>query len=279
RLPEYEAELDKEVLDLKKRNQLLSKELEELRNRFTAHQTEANKTINSLQNEVEGLRASEKLYKDQTRELEITNSEIEQNFRVQTVTAEDLEAKYNKVLERMIFFEHELEAKSTLEEEAQRLRDELRDAMTELSVVRSKLDDRDQLGGNARALDSPSLTNATIFSETDGPNAMDVSTTKERAVLDDDVEMSAPPKDPPLQHENNIGLTPKSPAIITLNELLQRAKSLEMRITAARDKYVQPLLLSPPMKASSLNSRLSNIGSPNARASKAPASESEFEMY
>jgi predicted RNase H-like nuclease (RuvC/YqgF family) len=89
-------------------------------------QTESNNTINALHHELEGLRKTERDYKNQTRELEILNSELEQSVRVQAMTSDEWEAKYNKLLERAILLENEAEEKVRLDEETQRLRDELR---------------------------------------------------------------------------------------------------------------------------------------------------------
>ncbi|KAJ3217079.1 NADH:ubiquinone oxidoreductase [Dinochytrium kinnereticum] len=300
---EYEAELDREVSDLKKRNQQLIRELDEFKNRFTQHQAESNKTINSLQQEVDLLRKVEKEFRDQTRELEIMNSELEQNYRVKSVSAEDMENKYNKALERTIFLEHELDSKAQVEEESQRLKDDLRDAMNELSVVRAKLEGKERLlsalTSSSRSLESP-LSLTTAFSEGDATSApLDDAVVAAEHVAPpaqvasgEDIEMVLPPKSPPVVQaideilkdhtvpvklkmaEEETTKVPQTGAITTLNELLQRAKSLELRITAARDKYVQPLLvsaassnpLSPPLKASSLNmgrsaSNLSSSGS------------------
>ncbi|KAJ3160055.1 NADH:ubiquinone oxidoreductase [Irineochytrium annulatum] len=285
---EYEAELDKEVTDLKKRNQAISRELEELRTKLSGHQAESNRTINQLQQEVEVLRKVEREYRHQTRELEIMNSELEQSFRVQTSSAEDLEGKYNKVLERTIFLEHELDSKIRVEEESQRLRDELRDVQTELSVLRSKsslhLSDTPTTSAAHTPLPTtpppPISSSASDETESEATLMSDPRTPdpQPRGVVDDDltphatkgdplaaddenspldrlattddeptVEVaSAPPRGPPVTVRTKLPVLSNkrmpSGAISTLAELLARAKSLELRITAARDNFVQPML-------------------------------------
>ncbi|KAJ3108899.1 NADH:ubiquinone oxidoreductase, partial [Phlyctochytrium bullatum] len=276
---EYEAELDREVADLKKRNQQLAKELEELRGRYSSQQREANNTINSQQKELELLRTSQEEHRRRTRELEIFNAELEQNVRVKSASAEDLEVKYNKILERTIYLEHELDSKAELAEEAQRLKDELRDTVHELGVVRTRLEEKERLfskmgfaSGN-RPLESPSLSLTTAYSDNEPISNAQADTNPRVNTVEvihlsntdpSDYEVQPPPKSPPLQSydrippNHDIIAKSRTGPITTLNELLQRAKSLEMRITAAKDKYVQPLLLnasnplSPPLKANTI---------------------------
>ncbi|KAJ3105264.1 acetyl-coenzyme-A carboxylase [Phlyctochytrium planicorne] len=251
---EYEAELDKEVNDVKKRNQQLSRDLEELRSKLISQQSESNRTINSLQQELEALRKSEQSYRHQNRDLETLNSDLEQSLRVKTVTAEDWEAKYNRVLEKNIFLEHELDSKAKVEEETQRLRDELRDAVNELTMVQNKLEEKDRLIA-IKTVDSPSLSHATAYSESEAPVlGLPDGDTNQKSQIETSIannhsesERSLPPKSPPIQAYDLSTTVPKpseaTGAMTVLSDLLQRAKSLEMRITAARDKYVQPLLL------------------------------------
>lgn len=54
------------------------------------------------------------------------NDDLERNERAVSSSLADMEAKYSKALEEKILLEHELIEKAGVEEEAQRLRDELR---------------------------------------------------------------------------------------------------------------------------------------------------------
>jgi hypothetical protein len=54
------------------------------------------------------------------------NDDLERNERAVTSSLADVEAKYTRTLEEKILLEQELLDKSSLEEECQRLRDELR---------------------------------------------------------------------------------------------------------------------------------------------------------
>lgn len=54
------------------------------------------------------------------------NDDLERNERAVSSSLADMESKYSKALEEKILLEHELLEKAGLEEETQRLKDELR---------------------------------------------------------------------------------------------------------------------------------------------------------
>ncbi len=60
------------------------------------------------------------------RDLEMGNDDLERNERAASSSLADAEARYGKVLEEKILLEHELLDKASLEEECQRLKDDLR---------------------------------------------------------------------------------------------------------------------------------------------------------
>jgi hypothetical protein len=64
--------------------------------------------------------------KVQLRDLEMGNDDLERNERLISSSLADIEAKYSRALEEKILLEHELLDKAGLEEECQRLKDELR---------------------------------------------------------------------------------------------------------------------------------------------------------
>ena len=66
--------------------------------------------------------------KVQLRELEMGNDDLERNERAVASSLSDVEAKYARALEEKILLEHELLDKAHLEEECQRMKDELRGA-------------------------------------------------------------------------------------------------------------------------------------------------------
>ena len=83
-------------------------------------------TTTSLQRELDTLRQTHQKLQVQLRELEMGNDDLERNERAASSSLVDAEARYSKVLEEKILLEHELLDKASLEEECQRLKDELR---------------------------------------------------------------------------------------------------------------------------------------------------------
>lgn len=89
-------------------------------------QTTHNTTSTSLQRELDTLRKEHQQIKVQFRELEMGNDDLERSERAISSSLADVEQKYAKVLEEKILLEHELIDKAHVEEECQRLKDELR---------------------------------------------------------------------------------------------------------------------------------------------------------
>ena len=89
-------------------------------------QTTHNTTTTSLQRELDTLRQDHQKIKIQLRELEMGNDDLERNERAISSSLMDVEQKYAKALEEKILLEHELLDKANVEEECQRMKDELR---------------------------------------------------------------------------------------------------------------------------------------------------------
>lgn len=89
-------------------------------------QTTHNTTTTSLQRELDKLRQEYQSIKVELRELELGADDLERSKRATSSSLVDMEAKYAKTLEEKILLEHELLEKASLEEETQRLKDELR---------------------------------------------------------------------------------------------------------------------------------------------------------
>ena len=101
-------------------------------------QTTHNMTTTSLQRELDKLRQEYQQIKIQMRDLEMGNDDLERNERAASSGLADAESRYSKVLEEKILLEHELLDKATLEEECQRLKDELRgECRPKWCIVRS----------------------------------------------------------------------------------------------------------------------------------------------
>jgi predicted nucleic acid-binding Zn-ribbon protein len=89
-------------------------------------QTNHNTTTTSLQRELDKLRQEHQQTKVELRDLEMGNDDLERNERAVSSSLADMEAKYSRALEEKILLEHELLEKASLEEESQRLKDDLR---------------------------------------------------------------------------------------------------------------------------------------------------------
>ncbi|EAU93084.2 hypothetical protein CC1G_06804 [Coprinopsis cinerea okayama7 len=143
---ELEAELEAELArteqaqqDLKIKVSRAESERDDWKSKFMSLQTNHNTTTTSLQRELDKLRQEYQSVKVQLRELEMGNDDLERNERAISCSLADMEAKYSRVLEEKILLEQELLEKVHLEEETQRLKDELRDANEENSVLKNKL--------------------------------------------------------------------------------------------------------------------------------------------
>ncbi|PPR00646.1 hypothetical protein CVT24_000869 [Panaeolus cyanescens] len=144
---ELEAELESELARTEKsQKDLMMKvsraetERDDWKGKFMSLQTTHNTTTTSLQRELDQLRQEYQKTKVYLRELEMGNDDLERNERAVSSSLADLEAKYSRVLEEKILLEHELLEKATLEEQMQRLKDELRDANVEISIFKDQLD-------------------------------------------------------------------------------------------------------------------------------------------
>ncbi|KAK0478513.1 hypothetical protein IW261DRAFT_1483860 [Armillaria novae-zelandiae] len=143
---ELEAELEDELQrtekaqqDLKVKVARAETERDEWKSKFMTLQTNHNTTTTSLQRELDKLRQDYQQIKVQLRELEMGNDDLERTERAVSSSLADAEAKYSRALEEKILLEHELLDKANLEEQCQRLKDELRDANIEVSVLKDQL--------------------------------------------------------------------------------------------------------------------------------------------
>ncbi|TFK30553.1 hypothetical protein FA15DRAFT_662529 [Coprinopsis marcescibilis] len=143
---ELEAELEAELArteraqqDLKVKVSRAETERDDWKSKFMSLQTTHNTTTTSLQRELDKLRQEYQVVKIQLRELEMGNDDLERNERAISSSLSDMEAKYSRVLEEKILLEQELLDKVHLEEETQRLKDELRDTNEENSILKDRI--------------------------------------------------------------------------------------------------------------------------------------------
>ncbi|KAF9015280.1 hypothetical protein BDQ17DRAFT_1386057 [Cyathus striatus] len=191
---ELEAELqrtEKAQQDLKVKVARAETERDEWKGKFMSLQTTHNTTTTSLQRELDKLRQEHQQIKVQLRELEMGNDDLERTERAVSSSLADMEAKYSKALEEKILLEHELIEKANLEEESQRLKDELRDANVEISIL------RDQLVAAASSAKSASHTPSTSIhkSPPSDDNLLDMKPPPDFQLseLGDSSEMPPPP--------------------------------------------------------------------------------------
>ncbi|SPO26100.1 related to nuclear distribution protein RO11 [Ustilago trichophora] len=117
---ELELELEKElstsnktISDLKRRNEQLSGDLEDWKSKYSRALSEHNSTLTNLQKEL-----------------------LENAERMIASSLADMEGRYNKTIEKTALLEEELIEKTRLDEENQRLKDELREMTEEMAVLR-----------------------------------------------------------------------------------------------------------------------------------------------
>ena len=140
---ELEMEMEKElstsnktISDLKRRNEQLTGDLEDWKSKYSRALSEHNSTLTNLQKELVHLRESVDVYKAKLRDTELTNDELENAERMIASSLADMEGRYNKTIEKTALLEEELIEKARLEEENQRLKDELREMTEEMTVLR-----------------------------------------------------------------------------------------------------------------------------------------------
>ncbi|KAL8293717.1 hypothetical protein RQP46_000418 [Phenoliferia psychrophenolica] len=142
---DLQEELEKELAAMEASEKNMRKgldeargEMEDWKSKYTASLRDHTNTMTHMQRELESLRASEKALRTKLRDMELDNDDLEKSEREKDSSLQDFEARYGKSLERIALLEEELVNKAQLEEEAQRLRDELRDLGEEMSVMKSQ---------------------------------------------------------------------------------------------------------------------------------------------
>ncbi|KAF8271433.1 hypothetical protein EI94DRAFT_1679393 [Lactarius quietus] len=198
---ELEEELERELQrtekaqqDLKVKVERAESERDSWKSKFMSLQTNHNTTTASLQRELDSLRQENQTMKVQLRELEMGNDDLERNERAVASSLSDVESKYARALEEKILLEHELLDKAHIEEECQRLRDELRDSNTEVSVLKDQL-----AAAQVRAPRHASSTSVSSLVPPEDPQAS--------KCIEDDLLRTQPPSDlelPDLTPESNI---------------------------------------------------------------------------
>jgi len=266
---EYENEMEQEINDLKQRNNDYADELSELKKKYRELHVQSNESCSNYQNELDHLKKINEQKRTRERELEILNDELERKIRITGSTCQDLKVKYNQLLEKNVYLQQEVENKMESTITIQRLKDELKDANIELAVLRSKLNDTkntiietitpSQTPSPKKTL-TPISSCSTIYNydynHQGNENSMDTSVmstpTMTSSTMNDDFDdQSQIYSSDDIIKENNINnisnglmifrsnttaISKKS--ILMVQEFLERAKSLEMKIASARSTLV-----------------------------------------
>ncbi|KAG6885450.1 hypothetical protein C0993_001530 [Termitomyces sp. T159_Od127] len=221
---DLEAELENELQRTEKAQQELKvkairaeSERDEWKSKFMSLQTNHNTTTASLQRELDKLRQDFQQAKIQLRDLEMGNDDLERTERAVSSSLADMEAKYSRALEEKILLEHELLEKASLEEDSQRLRDELRDANVEISILKDQV---------------TSLTNQLSKLPAETPSLQDSQTNVLTPSNEDLLSTHPPPNleldelshssDSLSSETSSIQFTPKGPAAVGGKSTLRR---------------------------------------------------------
>ncbi|KAI0271331.1 hypothetical protein BC834DRAFT_858941 [Gloeopeniophorella convolvens] len=241
---ELEEELERELQRTEKAQQDLKVKVERAENerdswksKYMSLQTNHNTTTASLQRELDTLRQESQKIKVQLRELEMGNDDLERNERAVASSLSDIEAKYSRALEEKILLEHELLDKAHLEEECQRLKDELRDSNAEVSVLKDQL----QAAQARVSKTSPNLPTSESRSLDDSSLLPNVSKSS-----DDNLLHTQPPPDldsPDLTPECEVLAIPETSRQSTSSADAESGKSILLQragFTLPRHKITSP---------------------------------------
>uniref|UniRef100_A0A8D3ATX8 NUDE domain-containing protein n=1 Tax=Scophthalmus maximus TaxID=52904 RepID=A0A8D3ATX8_SCOMX len=235
---DYEGELETELKQCEARNRellgansRLCTELENYKEKYESHHSEACRQISSLEGDLAETTAVRDQLHKYIRELEQANDDLERTKRATIMSLEDFEQRMNHVIERNAFLESELDEKENLLESVQRLKDEARDLRQELAVQqKQQVQDR-----------KPSFSN--VVKET--PSSSSTSSlaglpTPPLTPLDKTTSSSSNQPSSFLSAGESLLATPftTSARISALNivgELLRKVGNLESKLASCRD--------------------------------------------
>ncbi|XP_072760489.1 nuclear distribution protein nudE-like 1-B [Anoplolepis gracilipes] len=116
--------------ELRQRNARLATEVEQLRMRLDQQSADCS----MFQGKAQDLQQQHEHLLKYIRELEQKNDDLERAHRINRVTEEEIEAKFNLAIEKNALLESELDEKESLKVIVQRLMDEVRDLKQEIQV-------------------------------------------------------------------------------------------------------------------------------------------------
>ncbi|KAI9025523.1 hypothetical protein DFJ74DRAFT_664596 [Hyaloraphidium curvatum] len=261
---ELERELERAQAEngtLKARADQARKEADDWKERFNALQRSSAGQISELELERDALRAQAAKDASRIRELEIGNDELEMATRVAMSSIQDLQTKYNQTLERMVYLQEELDVAKEMSDDLQRMKDELRDANLEISVLRSRSNSANSSPGPSphRPAPMPGISERgdATPSPSPAPGAPVSPTALAESLSNITLESPKPPETPQKPAAAPaVPQTPSTPSaalalvnsvtsasVGVITDLLSKAKAIEGRLAAARAKYISPLLI------------------------------------
>ncbi|WVF72954.1 hypothetical protein IAT40_007772 [Kwoniella sp. CBS 6097] len=199
---EMEQELaanEKQQDELRERIKRLDAEKEEWKAKQIALQKMHSSTTAAMQREMDNLRSERDKTLVALRDLEMGNDELERNERVAVSSLLDLESKYNRAIEEKTLLEQEVVQRQELEEECQRLKDDMRDANNEISIL------RDQIARQTLPTPPSSVSEAAPMSPVQ-------EASREISVVEDEIDPASIPLPPPVKYKIPSSDIPPSPS-------------------------------------------------------------------
>lgn len=243
---DYEAELEAELKQCEGRNKellldnnRLCIELESIKEKLEAQQSDTYRHITTLEDDLAQTRAVRDHLQKYIRELEQSNDDLERTKRATIMSLEDFEQRMNHVIERNAFLESELDEKENLLESVQRLKDEARDLRQELAVRQKERRPSSSLGRDSDRTDLPCPST--------GNPSIPVTPSKP-------ISSFATPPASSIRRGDGLTGTPltTSARISALNivgELLRKVGNLESKLASCRDFVYDPSVSRPALTA------------------------------
>lgn len=295
---ELEAQLEQaetKVRELTSANQRLQMENESLAEKAQHVQSESNRQINSLAEDLSSISKTKEELMSYVRDLEQTNDALENSKRQTISTLEDFEQRLNQALERNAYLENELEEKDQLQATIQRLKDEARDIRLEMSLktrspsAASRESIREAPTGEEVPLGPQRGLETSVTTPVKAPihmnnhlitNGLDRSQTHSPSLQHS--TYSNIPQSPSLaspslsSHPFGIshdGLTPTAriTALNIVGDLLRKVGSLESKLASCRTTSIAGIDVTPKPRAATIGSDFSSAsfhlhGRPRANA-------------
>jgi len=134
--------------ELRQRNTRLATEVEQLRTRLDQQSADCA----MFQGKAQDLQQQHEHLLKYIRELEQKNDDLERAHRINRVTEEEIEAKFNLAIEKNALLESELDEKEGLKVIVQRLMDEVRDLKQEIQVHERHHTDNNKTAERVRSI-------------------------------------------------------------------------------------------------------------------------------